>query len=463
MRDIPGYITRLKSDFSELIERLESKFPYAEAFFSEKEGIYVGISRKETQIVSIPSRRGVVFSVFNGEYTVEMGTADFSRDSLNRTVRELMDSVPVAGRESIDPGEKWEENFFSSFREDPAEMSIDDKLLHLGTLRADAEALSPRIVSSFVRYAEEVTRKVYVNRNKSLFQHLLKTICVPVVILSDGKSSNSSRAGDGKLAGFEAARIPHSDLVEMVTEGEKMLGATPPTPGIYDIISGPGLSGVIAHEAFGHGVESDMFLKKRAKAVEFMDHPVASPLVTLIDSPAYPGLSGSYFFDDEGMRSSETVIIENGILRRALTDKQSARLLNLPRTANGRRESFANKVYTRMSNTYFQPGESSLEDMIASIEYGLFLPRGSNGMEDPKNWGIQAEALFAEEIKNGRLTGKVFAPVVITGFVPELLKSISMVGDTLGMEGIGTCQKGHKEQVPVAIGGPYLKMQARIG
>ena len=223
------------------------------------------------------------------------------------------------------------------------------------------------------------------------------------------------------------------------------------------------MAGVIAHEAFGHGVEADMFLKKRAMAVEYMNKAVASPLVDLFDSPAYPGESGSYCFDDEGMKASETQIIEKGILRRGLTDQRSAAMLGIPRTANGRRESYRHKAYARMTNTYFGAGTSNLDDMIASIDSGLFMPRGSNGMEDPKGWGIQVESPFAIEIKNGKLTDRVFSPIVITGFVPDLLKSISMVGNTVEFEGMGICQKGHKEQVPVAIGGPHLKMRALVG
>jgi TldD protein len=115
-----------------------------------------------------------------------------------------------------------------------------------------------------------------------------------------------------------------------------------------------------------------------------------------------------------------------------------------------------------MTNTYFGPGRESLDQMVASLDQGFFLDHPSNGMEDPIGWGIQLEGYYAEEIRGGKLTGKVFSPVIITGFVPDLLQSISMVGDRVEITGLGMCGKGHKEWVKVTDGGPYLKLKARL-
>ena len=145
-----------------------------------------------------------------------------------------------------------------------------------------------------------------------------------------------------------------------------------------------------------------------------------------------------------------------------MTDLNSAMRLGMVRSANGRRESFERKVYARMTNTYFGPGEDTFEEMVNSMEDGFFLEHPSNGMEDPKGWGIQLEGYYAEEIKNGKLTGRVFTPVIVTGYVPDLLQSITMVGNTVEISGLGMCGKGHKEWVKVTDGGPYLKLQARL-
>ena len=116
-----------------------------------------------------------------------------------------------------------------------------------------------------------------------------------------------------------------------------------------------------------------------------------------------------------------------------------------------------------MTNTFFSPGKDKLDDMIKSIEHGYILYDTNNGMEDPKNWGIQCTASYGLEIKDGKLTGEVIAPVIISGYVPDLLKSISMISDDFELSGTGMCGKGHKEWVRVSDGGPYMKAKVKLG
>ena len=116
-----------------------------------------------------------------------------------------------------------------------------------------------------------------------------------------------------------------------------------------------------------------------------------------------------------------------------------------------------------MTNTFFEAGKDKVEDMIASIKYGFLLENAGSGMEDPKNWGIQCMVNIAREIKDGKLTGKIFSPIVLTGYVPDLLKSITMVSDKIELSGGGFCGKGYKEWVKVSDGGPYIKAKIRLG
>ena len=170
--------------------------------------------------------------------------------------------------------------------------------------------------------------------------------------------------------------------------------------------------------------------------------------VMIIDTPG---------FDDEGMKAGDTVIIEKGILKTGINDTQTALNLGIPATGNGRRENFEHKAYTRMTNTFFEGGKDSVEDMIASIKYGFMLENATCGMEDPKNWGIQCMVNVAREIADGKFTGKVYSPIVLSGYVPELLKSITMMSDSVKLSGGGFCGKGYKEWVKVSDGGPYIK------
>ena len=234
-------------------------------------------------------------------------------------------------------------------------------------------------------------------------------------------------------------------------------------PGEYDVICAPDIAGLIAHEAFGHGVEMDMFVKRRAKGVEFIDKQVASILTTMHDGAAAAKHMSSYLFDDEGTIGTDTVVIKNGILKTGISDLLSAIKLGTTPTGNGKRQSFERKAYARMTNTFFEAGNDKFEDMIASIKKGYLLEGIFSGMEDPKNWGIQCIALLGREIKDGKFTGNLISPVIMTGFVPDVLNSISMVSEEVKLEGGGFCGKGYKEYVKTSTGGPYIKAKVRLG
>ena len=206
-----------------------------------------------------------------------------------------------------------------------------------------------------------------------------------------------------------------------------------------------------------------MFVKGRALGAEYIGKRVGSDNVTMHEGALCADSVTGYAFDDEGTPAGDVIEIENGILRTGICDALSALRLGIQPTGNGKRENFAHKVYTRMTNTLFDSGSSTLEEMIASIDKGYLLCGMQSGMEDPKHWGIQCIIERGYEIIDGKLTGKVVSPLVMTGYVPDLLGSVSMVSSDRGVFGNGACGKGHKEWVKVADGGPYLKAKVRLG
>jgi TldD protein len=171
----------------------------------------------------------------------------------------------------------------------------------------------------------------------------------------------------------------------------------------------------------------------------------------------------SYLFDDEGTLGTDSVIIRDGILQKGISDLLSALRLGTVPTGNGKRQSFERKAYARMTNTFFAPGTDTYEDMLASIKFGYQIEGLYSGMEDPKNWGIQCIAILGREIVDGKFTGNLIAPVLMTGFVPDLLKSMSMLTGEVKLTGTGYCGKGYKEFVKTSNGGPYIKAKVRLG
>ena len=282
-------------------------------------------------------------------------------------------------------------------------------------------------------------------------------------IYSEGKNSKQASTSTAGIWNTTSRIQLPACADKLLKKAHHLTLAKPIEPGVYDVITDPSITGLIAHEAFGHGVELDQFVKDRALAKEYVGKYVASPICNMRDGAAATLSAASYFFDDDGVLAGDTQIIKDGILVAGLSDLASATQLGLAATGNGRRESSRRKAYSRMTNTFFEKGKDKLEDMIASIEHGYMLFETNNGMEDPKNWAIQCVAEYGIEIVDGKLTDNYVSPVVMSGYVPDLLKSISMVSDDFKVVGAGSCGKGYKEWVRVSDGGPALKVKVKLG
>ena len=251
------------------------------------------------------------------------------------------------------PGRKWKKIFSFLLKSIPESIPLKEKIEACRNVKDRLHQKDSRIVQATCQYAYVRSRELFVNRHKVLFQDLRRTQMAAMVVMRGEDRSVNLHTGQALQGGYEKAFIPEDKLEKMVGDCGKLLTAPRLKPGSYDCIFSPEFAGIFAHEAFGHGMETDMFLKKRARGEDYLDLPVASPLVNMFDSPALPGQAASFFFDHEGEPATETRIIEKGILKRGLTDLNSAMRLGLVRSANGRRESFERKVYARMTNTYF--------------------------------------------------------------------------------------------------------------
>ena len=305
--------------------------------------------------------------------------------------------------------------------------------------------------------------KMFQSANRDLRQsYCYSEGSVNALVSRDGRSEFAMSGVSGRK-GPELFDALEDRLPEVLRVSSEVLSSSPVIPGEYEIITSPEVSGLIAHEAFGHGVEMDMFVKNRALGARYIGKRVGSDLVTMHEGALCAENVTSYAFDDEGTLAGDVVEIDHGILRAGICDALSALRLGTVPTGNGKRENFEHKVYTRMTNTMFDSGADPLDRMIASVQKGYLLAGMYSGMEDPKHWGIQCIVHRGYEILDGKLTGRVVSPVVMTGYVPDLLGSVSMVSPDREVFGNGGCGKGYKEWVKVADGGPYLKAKARLG
>ncbi len=420
--------------------------------------------------------RGFVIRVFDGALSAEFSCSQITEDhfaQIKDTLKDLMNDAERHKGDHFVPdvslhGKEGESEYFTSYEIHPEEMGDDAILAHLAQVRDKALSADTRVLDCSVACHYRRAAKLFLrgsNQDVSVIkeQNILWLTGAVSVMAAKGEEIKDYYKGYSTLGGAEILASMEQDIGDVVKCTLELLDSEPMVPGEYECICAPDVTGMIVHEAFGHGVEMDMFVKQRALAEKYIGKSVASPLVTMHDGASAAEQTASYLFDDEGTEAHDTIIIEKGILKRGISDLRSAGRLGTEPTGNGRRESYKRKAYTRMTNTFFEAGTDRVADMIASVSYGFLLENASSGMEDPKNWGIQCMVNVAREIKDGKLTGRICSPVVLTGYVPDLLQSVSMVSDQVVLSGGGFCGKGYKEWVKVSDGGPYIKARVRLG
>lgn len=450
----------------EVVAEMEHSVPYAAALVRSSDGLRLDLRDGGQTANRLDPLAGVVLTASNGHSLEETATDRLDPDAVRAAARELVARVlaePFNGSQprldiAVEAG--GEADFATPMRIDPAGVSLADKLARYEAVRRRLRESDRRAVQASATYSETLQQQAFVNRAGMLTQQMRRTTLALILFVSDGQQQRYDYLGRGGTGGLEMVEVSEEALAEAAETAVGLLTARPVPAGRYDIVADPSVSGTIAHEAFGHGVETDMFLKERARSADYVGRRVGSDLVTIIDDPTAPGGYGGYYVDDEGLRAGPTVIIRDGIFQRGLTDLYSATRLGIPRSANGRRESVHRKAYARMSNTFFARGQSSRAELLASLD-GLLVCRALNGMEDPKGWGIQIWANFAREYKGGKPTGVLYAPVAMTGYVPDVLAEVSMVANDFEITP-GTCGKGWKELVPNGAGGPHIRTRLRL-
>jgi TldD protein len=450
------------SILQDIFRQAEKKIPYATATAFNNRGIEIDLDKKEEHLSSTRNNLGFVLSIFNGEYFEEFATDKLEKNHLMAFCRKAIDGVSARKKKyNITGPARGSRSFKTKEEIDPDGLSTNEKIDMFRQRRARILA-GKNVVNCKIMYSDELKSKTFISSSGITNEEVRNVSHHLMVYVSDGNDLKYDYTSAGGTGGLELIEITDNQIDELVENANKLLHAESIRPDFYDVVATPEIAGFIAHEAFGHGVETDMYLKDRARSREYLGKIIASPLVNIVDDPTLPGGYGSYFIDDEGLTAQPTYIIKNGRFIQGLTNRYASSVLGLPGTANGRRESFTRKVYTRMSNTFFEAGKDNPDDIIKSVDKGIYLIKGLSGMEDPKGWGIQVLVLYGKEIKGGRLTDRIFSPLGITGFVPDLLSNISMVGTDFRVD-LGMCGKGYKEYIPVSSGGPHIRTRVRLG
>lgn len=293
----------------------------------------------------------------------------------------------------------------------------------------------------------------------------LVRINVSVVVGSgDRQESGFSGMGGRKPFGeFLTTQAWQQAGEEALRQALVNLEAIPAPAGTFDIVLANGWPGVMLHEAVGHGLEGDFNRKKTSAFAGLMGEQVAAKGVTVIDDGTIAERRGSLTIDDEGTPTEKTVLIEDGRLVGYMQDRQNARLMNMNATGNGRRESYAHAPMPRMTNTYMTGGDMTSEEIIASVDKGIYAASFGGGQVDITSGKFVFGCTEAYMIENGKIGAPIKGAMLI-GNGPDAMHRVTMVGDDMKLDtGIGMCGKAG-QGVPVGVGQPHLRMnQMTVG
>ncbi|MBE6110294.1 MAG: TldD/PmbA family protein [Erysipelotrichaceae bacterium] len=470
------YLNQIEQPLKRVISLLGNDYEYVSALASDSKGLNIRISAhaKSVSDKTMANERGIVIRAAKEGRYCEYAFNDFDPEQSDEQYKKIKAALDEQYELLCFTGTKIYETpllndeactlFHEAETEQlPETADIKGIVSSFTSLCEKAMGMSEYMIECTLSGQSTHVCKMFISANRMMKQSYVYSEATVVPVVSKDGLNQYAYEGISGLCGPELFDQLGTKLEKAVNEAVELLGAERIVPGEYEIITSPEVSGLIAHEAFGHGVEMDMFVKNRALGAEYINQRVASDLVSMHEGALCAQNVTSYAFDDEGNPAGDVTEIDHGILKTGICDALSAMRLGTKPTGNGKRENFEHKVYTRMTNTVFDSGTDKVEDMIASIKYGYLLEGMESGMEDPKHWGIQCIVKSGREIIDGKLTGKIVSPVILTGYVPEVLGNITMVSDDREIYGTGGCGKGYKEWVKVADGGPYLKTKARLG
>jgi len=501
----PSHLQPLRDRLVDLVPILESGHEsewYGFVTAHDRVVKRAAVSRAEQ--LSVSSDLGVVLRIFAGGRNFEAATNEL--DALEELAHDLRAEVEAA---QLDSGSFaytplcWDDEDRSTLHpliteQIPAGAGAETQV-HFGvpvgthpdktgvvdmvkSARESREKLEKRVeedgrslANASVFFSQTVTTTVFVDRHKNMSQSLVISVGR---IFGFAPSNNFYGDNVGGLGGFDIATIDAETIENVASMPFLLEEAERLVPGRYAIITGPEMTGVMAHEAFGHTQEGDtrMLGRSCAPELEAGGEPVGQPGATIISNPAVFstdedafGTNGSYFFDDEGQLARPHAILDGGVVGSPMNNLISSVVGDAngpaPRQSNGRRENWRRPVFSRQSNTYFTPGDKTLDELIAMVEHGYLAEWASGGMEDPKGMRLTASTRFLREIRDGKLTGKLVVgpqggqveladpvPVILEGLVAKTKTTDHSVPKVY----LGGCMKYHKEFVPAGIGGPWI-------
>jgi TldD protein len=451
----PGLLERMLG--STLAGRADDADVYLEYRISEELVLEESVVKKASRHVS----QGAGVRAQSGSRTGYAHTDDISVRHLEEAARQARAIAADSSSSAVVAVGGGRPHDLYSLAESPIATGLGGKLELLKSIDQAARAADPRVRQVIVTLAsEDVVVLVVTASGWSVGDIRPLTRLNVTVIAEEGTKRDVGTYGGGGRVPFDYY-LEHERWRRFAGEATRQatlkLRAVETPAGTMTVVLGPGWPGILLHEAIGHGLEGDFNRKGVSAFAGRLGQKVASDLVTVVDDGTLPNRRGSLNVDDEGTPTSRTLLIDRGVLRGYMQDKLNARLMGMAPTGNGRRESYAHPPMPRMTNTFMLAGEESPEDIIGSVDHGLYAVAFGGGQVDITSGKFVFSASEAYLIEGGRVTVPVKGATLI-GNGPDALTRVSRVGADLQLdEGIGTCGKDG-QSVPVGVGLPTIRI-----
>lgn len=437
---------------------------YADLYFQYTKSEYWGLEEGQVKSGSFSIDQGVGVRAVNKDKSAFAYSDDISIEALlsSSNIAKAIASKNINHSQKLNHP-KIIANLYSP--KDPlSAMPAETKINILEKIENYAKKMDERITKVTASIAGEYEVIFVINNEQKIAADIrpLVRLSINVIAESNGKREQGSSGGGGRF-GFEyfSDEILKQYAHEAVHQATTNLNAKPAPAGNMTVVLGPGWPGILLHEAIGHGLEGDFNRKGSSAFSNKIGTQVAAKDITVVDDGTIKDRRGSLNIDDEGNETQRTVLIENGVLKGYLQDTLNARLMNMPITGNARRESYAHLPMPRMTNTYMLNGTRTSDEIIKSVQKGIYAVNFGGGQVDITSGKFVFSAAEAWMIEDGKLLYPVKGATLI-GNGPEVLKKVSMIGNDMSLDsGVGTCGK-EGQSVPVGVGQPTIKIDGLV-
>tara|TARA_Y100001970_G_scaffold293928_1_gene444720 strand:+ start:7795 stop:9225 length:1431 start_codon:yes stop_codon:yes gene_type:complete len=432
-----------------------------ELFLEHKQSESFNFENGNLKETNFDSSEGFGLRAISGESISFAHSSNLSNDALKRAAKTIKNAHKGYHGSLAIPPSATNNQFYENFN--PLQkLTFKSKVDTLAAIDSYARGLDSRVHQVITSLTGSWQAIRIINNNGQHASDIRPLVRLNVsIIAKDGNRQETGSHGTGARKDYSSFLDPtnwQKQVDEAWRQAQTKLDAIAAPAGEMSVVLGPGWPGILLHEAVGHGLEGDFNRKQTSAFAGLLGQRVAAPGVTVIDDGTLPHKRGSLTIDDEGTPTGRTVLIEDGILKGYLHDRLSARLMSMNPTGNGRRESYAYQPLPRMTNTFMLPGEEHPQDIISSMEKGLYAVNFGGGQVDITSGKFVFSASEAYLIEKGRITAPVKGATLI-GNGPDVLTKVVAVGNDFSLDpGIGTCGKAG-QGVPVGVGLPTIMVE----